>query len=645
MKPHIALVRVTVALLLLWTRAAAAEEWRGARPGTTTLQEVMDSFGKPSGRTTAGKTLTLNYVRKAAPWGTRAVVFRFSSEDELLRRIEVTPKPAPARAALEEKFGPACQEDTPPETSCYELAATPLNQLAFRYRTRGLEVIFERRQVLSLAYTEPQRRPAPPPQAEARPEPREEPPASTASASTVHASGTVPIAQTEPVTPAEVSEASTATAASGTDSLMGMSPDSLMRPVTVDDSSTPSEPEKNVPDRMTVIDGDLTRESAESQPGDPLTLGGLYFQRAEMAGTRDLLKGTSSYQPVLPSLVDLFLDVKPSETTRGLIRGRLLFDPLDPALTTPSALLDQLWFQFNIAQRVFVSVGRQQIKWGSSRLWNTTDFLRQPNPRPFDAFDLRTGVDMLKVNIPWESLASNLWLITTVDLNGPESNRVRYGGAVRAEVAAGVGELALTAAFGQGRRPRYGADWSMGLGPLDFYAEAALVRDGDVRQWERTPGGFMQPAPHGPKLLASGGVSGTFRVADVWRTILRVEGFYNELGYEDGSMLTWVRSTGDYRALFFGRYYGMAQLTVSRRSQYEPNFTLTTVVNPLDRSGMGRFDAFVYALRDVVVLGFVEMPFGRRGTEFRFQPDPQVTPLARPGLLVFNTGLGVRIRM
>jgi hypothetical protein len=130
-------------------------------------------------------------------------------------------------------------------------------------------------------------------------------------------------------------------------------------------------------------------------------------------------------------------------------------------------------------------------------------------------------------------------------------------------------------------------------------------------------------------------MSATFRLADVFRTFVRVEGFYNSLGYADPTLLNWVLTPQD-RPLFPGRYYGMAQITVSRRSQFEPNFTLTTVVNPLDRSGMGRFDVLVYALRDVIVQGFVEMPYGQGG-EFRALPKSQV--------FVFNTGLSVRIKM
>jgi hypothetical protein len=418
-------------------------------------------------------------------------------------------------------------------------------------------------------------------------------------------------------------------------------PDMPMRPAVVESPPPDSEQGTFAPSLVPILDEGLP-EGREPQR-DLLTLGGIYYQRAELSGARGT-EGTS-LDPVLPSLVDLFLDIKPSESTFAFIRGRLLYDPLDPALVSPTGVLDQLWFKFDIAQRVFISAGRQQIKWGSSRIWNPTDFLRQPNPRPFDSFDLRTGIDMLRVNVPWESMMSNLWLITTVDLNGPDSRPVRYGGAVRAEVARGPGELALTAAFQQGRRPRYGLDWSMGVGPVDLYTELALVRDSDVKLWERTEEGFSPRAPAGPKLITSAGAAATFRTADVFMTVFRLEGFYNPLGYEDRALLTWLRSTGDYRALFFSRYYVMAQASISRRSQYQPDLTTTVVMSLGDRSGMGRLDGTVYALRDLVVQAFVQVPFGQRGSEFRFEPDPLIAELPASGLPVFHSGVSIRIRM
>jgi len=422
--------------------------------------------------------------------------------------------------------------------------------------------------------------------------------------------------------------------------------DEWMQPATITPEDGSSEaPVQAAPTAPQVpsFDAGPSRGTEPQREQDMLSLGGLIYQRAEFLGFQGSEGRTM--QPVVPSLADVFLDVQPSDEFRGFVRGRLLYDALDPVLSTPQATLDQFWFRFGVGRRVFFTIGRQQLRWGSSKVWNPTDFLQEPNPRPLDALDLRTGIDMLKVNIPWEALASNLWLIATADLKGPESQRLRYGGAVKAEVALGPSELSLTAAFQQGRRPRYGMGWSVGAGPLDFNAELALVRDSLARTWQRTGEGFFERPIQGPRLLASGGVEGTFRLSDVYRANLRLEGFYNALGYEDRALLTWVRSTGDYRPLFFSRAYGLAQVRVDRRSMAEPGVGLTLLSNLSDRSFLARLDAGMSVLREVNVQAYLEMPFGERGSEFLFEPDLSVAELPSSSHMLFRAGLGVTIRM
>lgn len=381
----------------------------------------------------------------------------------------------------------------------------------------------------------------------------------------------------------------------------------------------------------------------ESLQRNTLSMGGRILQQGYVSGSR--LERETRTQPRLPALVDIYLDATPGSSFRGFVVGRLVYDPLDEDMSGPRVILDQLWLRFDLASRVFFTLGRQQIKWGSSRIWNPTDFLQQPNPQPLEAFDLRTGVDMLKVNIPWEALSSNLSIIATADLNGPEGQRLRYGGAVRAEVAIGLSELAATAAFQQGRRPRYGLDWSMGAGPFDLNAELALVRDTPAGLWRRDGDGFARREFGGPKLLASAGMSTQFRFADVYRAALRLEGFYNSLGYDDRSFLTWLIAQDDFRPLFFGRYYAMGQLSFTRRSLYVPTLNITTLANVLDRSFYGRVDFMVVPIAEMKIFTFVEAPFGERGGEFRFEPDPTVAPLPSTGLGLFRVGFSVQMRM
>lgn len=648
------LPRLAVVWLLAWSSTATAADWHGAEPGVTRTQELLQRFGKPARRTQKGGLLLLDYRGKTLPRDTRGVRFYVDPEQDLLQRIDVFPRKPLTRTSLEEDFGPACAKEARPETPCYEVQATADNQLSFLYPALGMEARFQRGRVSALTWQEPRRPSAASPE---KPAPEvEEPPRAAevpAPAATEVSSPTTEVSAstTEASTPAEPSPP----VAAADDDLMPKRPtvvtdastadsDTAMRPAEV---SPPSEPgPSTLPGRVTITDAGAPSSSLEKlgrEPRDILSLGGVYFQRAELSGTRQPLGTTLT--PAVPSLVDLFVDVKPSESVRSFVRGRLLYDPLDPALSTPEVLLDQLWFQFGIADRVFVTAGRQQIKWGTSKVWNPVDFLRQPNPLPLDVFDLRTGVDMVKVNVPFESLASNLWLIATADLHGTGEQKVRYGGAARAEVVLGPGELGLTGVFQQGRRPRYGLDWSMGVGMFDINAELALLRDSASQQWEQTGSGFTPKPFGGPKLQASGGVTALFRLADIYRLQLRLEGFYNELGYQDTAMLTWLRSTGDYQPLYFGRYYGMAQLTINRRSAFEPMLALTVLGNVLDRSYLSRLDVAVLPLREVYVSAFLEAPLGTRGGEFRFEPDPTVAELPATGLSLLRTGLSVRVRM
>ncbi|HEX5751035.1 MAG TPA: hypothetical protein VFZ09_32715 [Archangium sp.] len=597
---------------------AGAQELRDARPGVTTGQEVLRSFGRPTRRTPTPKGGTvLSYQRTAAPEGTRGAFFTLDAEG-LLQRIDVIPKRPPTRASLEKTHGPECSEDTPPERPCYEVQRTPRG-FALNYARLGLLVNFEKKRVKSLTYVAP----APEPESESESESESEPLASTPEPSS--GSGTASGELDMSLRPAAVESSEPE---SESESESGAGPESApAEPRTLASAPTASE----------------TAREAESLQRTTLAMGGRILQQGYVSGSR--LGPDTRMRPSIPALVDLYLDATPGSSFRGFVVGRLVYDPLDQGLSGPRVILDQLWLRFDVASRVFFTLGRQQIKWGSSRIWNPTDFLQRPNPQPLEAFDLRTGVDMLKVNIPFEPLSSNLSLFATADLNGPAGDPLRYGGAVRAEVAVGTSEFAASAAFLQGRRPRFGLDWSMGAGPFDLNAELALVQDTTVGLWQRTADGFEPREFGGPKLLASAGVNTQLRFADVYRLGLRLEGFYNSLGYEDRSYLTWLIAQDDYQPLFFGRYYAMGQLSFTRRSIYVPTLNFTVLSNVLDRSFYGRVDFMVVPITELKVFAFVEAPFGQRGTEFRFVPDPAIAPLPATGLSLFRVGFSVQMRM
>lgn len=593
----IATARLALVMVMAWSLPVGAQPLPGVQPGVTTMQELVRQFGRPTQRQTlGGEGMVLSYQRAAAPKGTLGVVFRVDAQG-LLQRVDVSPKDAMTRADLESTYGPACTEDTPARTACYQSEPTLERDPILRYTSLGLVVRFKDKRVTTLTSVRPPSAPAAHlPVVEATP---------------------LPAPRSAPLEP-------------GT-------PETSLAPATIEDPIAPAVVETpDAPSPAPTPGTDALRRNI-------LSLGGTFYQRGELSVSR---LGTDTHaQPQLPAIVDLYLDGAPREWLRAFLDGRLAYDPVDKVLSSPRGVLNQLWLRFDFFNRVFVTLGRQQFKWGSSQIWNPTDFLQSPNPQPLEAFDLRTGIDMLKVNIPFETLSSNLWLIATADLTGPADNPLRYGGAVRAEAAIGQSELAAMAYFKQGRRPRYGLDWSMGAGPVDLNAELALLHDSDVGLWQRSGTGFVPRTLQGPLWQASGGLSTQARLADEYRLGARVEGFYNSLGYDDPGALTWVQSTGDYRALFFGRAYAMGQVSITRRSIHVPTLTVTGLMNLTDRSLISRLDFLVVPINEMKVYLYLEAPFGALGSEFRFKPDPAIADLPDTGQGVLRVGFNLRMRI
>ncbi|MBZ4418096.1 hypothetical protein [Myxococcus sp. RHSTA-1-4] len=639
------LARTAAVVCLLWSYTARAESWGGAEPGVTTLQQVLLAFGPPSRQVHEQSEFVLTYQRKQAPDGTRGARFHFDAADGRLRRIEVTPTRPMRRAGIEALHGPECAPASTGSGDCHEVAKGPARRTWLHYRSRGLSVLLDSTQrVQRVVYVKPEV----PPDTRATPRVDEEPrPAPTGDAD---------------VTPAAVPPSSDASGLATALVVDGDAPSAPAvapqpAPVAVGDGlATPVEAPAA---SATGTDGSLVPgwggpesasgddEAWNDRKQDPLAVGGLFYQRAEVTGLRAQRKTT--LQPSFPALADIYLDGRPSSRVRGFILGRLTYDPLQTEGGGPDTVLGQLWVKFDVLRHLYVTAGRQEVRWGSSQVWSPTDFLQPPNPDPLNNLDLRTGVDMVELSLPWEAMAANLSLIGTADLEGAgtDTRRLRYGGGARAEMAVGPGEVIASAVFHQSRRPRYGLDVSTGAGPLDLNAELAWVSDSSTRLWAREGDGFVERELDGGKVLASAGVSTQFEFAERYLATVRLEGFYNPLGYDDRAFLPWLSTQGDFRPLFFGRYYAMGQFNVGRRGLSELSLTLTTLANVRDASYLSRLDfrAAPFDARTITVQSFIEVPYGERGSEFRFESVPADPSASPSGLGVFRAGLSLLMRI
>jgi hypothetical protein len=387
---------------------------------------------------------------------------------------------------------------------------------------------------------------------------------------------------------------------------------------------------------------------------DPLAIGGTFYQQANVPFTRNVSEGGQSLSR--PLQVDVYLDGRPNDRLRSYVVGRLLYDSskdaygkatagptgftVPGAATTtalpnnPQVVLDQAWLKFDVDRTLFVSMGRQHVKWGTGRIWNPSDALNPQHRDPLQPYDLRLGADMASVQIPWEAKQANLYAIALFDNPQPGSTLQQLGGAVRLEGLVGPAEVGLSAVGRAGERPRYSADLSSPLGPFDSYVEAAfLSNDGGLvqRSWQGLPAGpgvpslsgvYSSDGLPGSALQIVGGLDYTFAWRDNRSATVGAEYFYNELGVTDAHLYPILLYLGQYAPFYVGKHYAAVYLSAEGPDAgNKTSYNLSAISNLGDASAVARLD-FKWLLLDYLSFGlYASGNFGKEGGEFNFTLD------------------------
>jgi hypothetical protein len=424
---------------------------------------------------------------------------------------------------------------------------------------------------------------------------------------------------------------------------------------------------------------------------DPLRLGGQLYLRATSTWNDGVDPGDWPF--AAPALLDLYLDARPNDRVRAFALGRMAYDatlegarsPLpavdaDPTLEdflharaggNPDAVLDQLWVNFDVGRRVFVTAGRQHVKWGVGRFWNPTDYLHAAPRDPLAVFDRRTGTTLVKLHLPWEARGWNAYGVVALEDTGAGPRPTRRLGALgaggRVEAVAGTVELGADALVRDGRKPRFGVDVSLGVWELDLYAEAALRSGAAVERWRLVPG----PVPAlerveldglTPQLVAGATWSAKYSDEDV--VTVGAEYFYDDTGYGDADAYPYLLAVpslvpgeaSPFSPFYLGRHQAALFATLPAPGGWnDTTFTLSALGNLSDRSFVVRLDHSVLALTYLRVETYVAGHFGERGGIYRFALDPALLgalpadareslgPIDRPP--VFDVGVALRISL
>jgi hypothetical protein len=449
-----------------------------------------------------------------------------------------------------------------------------------------------------------------------------------------------------------------------------------------------------------------TRLSADVAPDDPLKIGGQFYWRVMSSGKQ--AQYPQNWSLSAPALLDVFMDARPNDRVRAFVLGRMSYDPtLAPNGTTstgtggvsagaiqgsdslsamvgqstrgPSVALDQMWLRFDLLHTVFVTAGKQHVRWGTARFWTPTDYLHLQARNPLLPFDPRTGTTMLKLHVPWEARGWNFYAYALPESNTTTSTTGAIAGAARAEIVLGTFE-AGAGVFGRSNtKAKFAGDFSFGVWDLDFYGEAALRNAGEVdfAHYKAADSSSlsctsdMQSLPlttlvadyfppvrgSGWKPQVTGGVSYTRQYAEKDTFTVGAEYFYNGLGYatpKDYPGLIFPRAQPLMNpATFFylGRQYlGVFATAPAPYSWDNTTFTLSTLANLSDRSAITRLDYSLTVLTHVRFEAYGAVHYGQQNGEFRFGfnsndlPCPPATPIKSPPAL-FDLGVGLRVAL
>ncbi|MCO4760195.1 MAG: hypothetical protein KC502_01745 [Myxococcales bacterium] len=383
---------------------------------------------------------------------------------------------------------------------------------------------------------------------------------------------------------------------------------------------------------------------------DKLDIGGLLYLRNNASLTGDT--PWSRQRLSSNNLMDVYFDARPNDRVRAFVRGRLLYSPVvsdqqSSMLTGMTASnnplnpqLVEMWVKFDIARFVYLTIGTQQMRWGATRLWNPVDVIYATRRNPLTLFDQRTGMPMVKLHFPIDSLGWNAYLVA---LGERADNLRNWGVAGRLEAVFSTVELGLTAMKRMDFDPRLGLDWSAGVWDVDITGELGVRVD----------------AANEAHWMLSAGMSYTIEVGEDDSIIVGAEYFHNPEGFSSGkaaanALIDWSMKSqtnpdaaGPMPLTFFytGKHYAsLFAVMMGPGSWDDTSFTVSAIGNLSDRTGFVQLLVSTRVLQDLRVEGFVAANVGDDG-EFRFYSG-YINDAAGTELLPRPVGqLGLNLRM
>lgn len=383
---------------------------------------------------------------------------------------------------------------------------------------------------------------------------------------------------------------------------------------------------------------------ADSELIDKMQIGGRLELRANAGKVDDQRFQESPYTQ--SKTADLYFDTRPNKDTRAFFRLRFYednstTDQSQSVLTSTEKndnatirnSIDELWVKWDIDDTLFVTAGKQHVKWGRGRFWNPTDFTAIEAKDPFSLFDRRLGQEMIRLHLPFEKEGHNFYAIAQFDDTQRNDD---VGLALRAEFDIGQsGETAFSFQSKRGRPVKAGADFGMGFGNFDLNLETAfLTRDTSPRyRGDLDLQASVFPTTHyNDKKVYNQSVA---NVEYVWKyndddnMTLGLEGFWNEMGYDDRVLEFYSLIQGQSKVLYAGKQYVATYARLASPGNWNDSaFIINGVQNISDQTALVRLTATYTFYKQITAEAYVSRCLGEYGELCFRVPDTIVDGIA-----------------
>lgn len=374
-----------------------------------------------------------------------------------------------------------------------------------------------------------------------------------------------------------------------------------------------------------------------------------------------------------PMTASIFLDARVSTYLKGYIKFDLSYTPryFDQLFTNDwvaasfDTVLNELNLVINAGYKVFFTLGKQNIKWGSCYRWSPTDFVNSERKDPLEPETERKGITGVNIEIP----IGTFNIITFFGLEGLR-DITDTSVALRLEYAYEIFEIAATVHAKKGSVPLYGLDFAIGeyflKGTWEFNTEVSFsmgtnkyfiaydenrpgfdLSDPDLLDAFDTNGDgkidendsidqqsamailldnykwyLYKPGVDNPFFKIVAGITYTTDNTPEWLAdmfIVNMEYFYNGEGYSDAEKNPYAILLGQMQPFQMGQHYlGISLMLTGPFTLDDFSLNANFIMNISDLSTVTLI-TIGYSGFDYLGMSFyVKFTSGKQGTEFYF---------------------------